>query len=432
MLIDQRSRTRDALIFTVAVLVAVVHALDDAFLHRQAGVDLGQHALAGLIAVLAAAAAIVAFPRLRPGLRATLALTFGVPALVNGAMHVAHIKFDAPAASDLTGVLALVAGVVLIALGATLPWRRRHERSASRGRRWTARGLAVPGAAAVAALVVLPVTLAVFETHKPRERIGAPPTAAYQLVSFPSTDGLRLSGWYRPSRNGATILVVHGGGGDRTGAVAQARLLDRHGYGVLLYDARGRGESEGSPNSYGWDWEKDAAGALAFLHARADVDDTRIGALGLSSGADTAIDVAATRRDVRAVVADGAALRTLEDTTRLEGTNAGTPTAWVMFKAIEAMSGSRPSRPLEALVARITSPLLLISAGTKYEKQANERFAAVATAPVEHWNLPDAPHTGAVRSHRAQYERRVTAFFDRALLTGAGAPSVSAGRGVPR
>ena len=55
--------------------------------------------------------------------------------------------------------------------------------------------------------------------------------------------------------------MLHGGGGDRTGAVSHAKLLARHGYGVLLYDARGRGRSEGTQNSFGWGWGHDVAGA---------------------------------------------------------------------------------------------------------------------------------------------------------------------------
>jgi fermentation-respiration switch protein FrsA (DUF1100 family) len=265
---------------------------------------------------------------------------------------------------------------------------------------------------------VVPVALAILETHKPRETIGSPPGASYRTVAFDAADGLRLQGWYRPTRNGATVLVVHGGGGDRTGALRHARMLDRQGYGVLLYDARGRGDSQGSPNSYGWDWEKDAAGALDFLAARPEVATGRIGALGLSSGADTLIDVAATRDDVDAVVSDGAALRTFEDTHRITGLSPDTPTGWLMFQAVGALSGQEPSRPLEDLVARIASPLLLISGGTTIERDANDILARAARGPVEHWNVADARHTGALRSHRAEYERRVGAFFAGALLDG--------------
>ena len=56
--------------FVAATLVALLHALDDAFLNRQPGAPLGQHALAAFISVVAAVAAIVAFPRSRPGVRA--------------------------------------------------------------------------------------------------------------------------------------------------------------------------------------------------------------------------------------------------------------------------------------------------------------------------------------------------------------------------
>ena len=77
--------------FVAATLVALLHALDDAFLNRQPGVPLGQHALAAFISVVAAVAAIVAFPRSRPGVRASIALFFGVLALVNGALHLVHV-----------------------------------------------------------------------------------------------------------------------------------------------------------------------------------------------------------------------------------------------------------------------------------------------------------------------------------------------------
>src|SRR3954464_6284877 len=52
-----------------------------------------------------------------------------------------------------------------------------------------------------------------------REPIGSPQSAEYERVSFTSSDGLKLSRWYRASRNRVAVVVVHGAGGDRTGAV---------------------------------------------------------------------------------------------------------------------------------------------------------------------------------------------------------------------
>ena len=86
-----------------------------------------------------------------------------------------------------------------------------------------------------------------------------------------------------------------------------------------------------------------------------------------------------------------------------------------MFSTIRVLSGDAPGRPLEDAVRRIEEPTLLISAGEAEEREFNLRYDAVATGPVEHWNLPQADHTRAIRQEREAYERRVTAFFNAAL-----------------
>jgi uncharacterized protein len=408
-------RSGEALVFTVATAAGLVHALDDAFLHRQPGVGLGQHALAVVVSVVAGVGAVYVFPTLRPALRSAIALLFGALALVNGVMHVKHIADLGAAASDLTGVLAAAAGAVLIGLAIAIPWLHRGEGAAGPRRRWTYRVLAVPVGLIVVLYTVVPMSIGLTETHKFREAIGPPPGPEYREVSFEATDGVKISAWYRPTRNGATILVVHGGGGDRSGALAHAKLLARHGYGVLLHDARGRGKSEGTQNAWGWGWAKDIAGALAFLKRQDGVDPERIGALGLSTGADVLIEVAAERDDVKALVADGAAAESFEDGQHLNGVSAATPPAWLMFTTIRVLSGDTPGPPLEDLIARVRTPTLLISAGTAIERDFNVLYDQASRGPVEHWNLPDAHHTDAIRNRPADYERRVVAFFDQAL-----------------
>jgi alpha/beta superfamily hydrolase len=408
----------ETIVFRAATAVALLHALDDAFLNRQPGVGAGQHALAALLALVLGVAAIAFFPRLRPGLRAGIALVFGVLAIVNGALHVAHIANVEAAASDPTGVLALAAGIVLVVLGLAIPYVHRGEGAASTRRRWAYRVVAVLGGVAVLYVLVFPTGTAIVVTHKHREPIGDPPGPTYESVSFRSSDGLRLSGWYVPSKNRAAVVLVHGGGGDRTGAVRHARLLARHGYGVLLYDSRGRGESEGSPNAFGWGWPKDVAGALAFLGGRPGVDANRIGGLGLSTGADVLIEVAAGRRELKAVVADGATAASFADYRNLVGLDVAAPFFVTMYTAARVLSGSVPGEPLEELVARISpTPLLLIAAGkgVAQERDFNRLYAAAAREPVELWDLPEVHHTAAVRERSREYEQRVVGFFDRAL-----------------
>ena len=403
----------EALVFASATAIALLHALDDAFAGRQPGVGAGQHLIAALVAIAASLVAVWVFPSLRPGLRAALAAGFGVLATVNGMTHVLHLRMEGPSGSDLSGVLAALAGLVLVGLAASIPWRHRGAGAATRRGRWAVRAVAVPATVAGALFLLLPLGMAIVDTHKWREPVGEPPSAAYQDVTFRSSDNLKMAGWYRPSRNGAAVIVLHGGGSDRRGAKRHAQLLARHGYGVLLYDARGRGESEGQPNSWGWGWEKDAAGAIDFLERRPDVDPHRIGGLGLSSGADTLIDAAARHGGLSALVADGAVARARSDTHADPVSSVG---IWAAFTSISVISGSAPPPPLEGLVARIKAPTLLISGGTSIERDANVRFDRAARGPVEHWNLPDVTHTAALRSRPEAYERRVVPFLDRALL----------------
>jgi dienelactone hydrolase len=405
--------------FRAATAVAILHALDDAFLNRQPGVDLDQHALAAVISLAAGTGAVVAFPRLRPGFRAVISFMFGVLAIVNGALHVRHISLDGAAASDYTGVLALAAGVVLVLLGLAIPFLHRGEGARTRARRWVYRLVAVVAGALAVYVFLFPTSLAIIQTHKYREPIGSPPSAAYQTVSFASSDGLELSGWYHPSRNRAAVIVVHGGGGDRTGAVRHAELLARHGFGALVYDSRGRGESEGSPVGFGWGWPKDVAGALAFLRERPDVDPERIGGLGLSRGADVLIQVAAEDRDLKAVVADGATGGSFADYRNLGEEAEGAPFYLTMYTAARVFSGSSPGKPLKELVARISpTPLLLISTGGSLpaERDFNRIYAKAAREPVELWDLPEVNHTAAIGERPEEYQRRVVRFFDNALL----------------
>ena len=410
-----RTRTENA-VFLSALCVGIVHAVDDALLHRQPGVPATQHLLAlGVVATAAAGAALV-FHRLRPGLRSALALVSGTVVAANGAMHVIHVALVRMDHSDLTGIVAAVAGLTLIGLGVTIPVRHRHEVPGTRARRWTRRLTAVAVGAVVAQLVVAPVVVGLVQTHKFREAIGAPPGPDYRSVSFSSADGLRLSGWYHPSTNGAAVVIVSSARGDRSKSVDHAALLADHGYGVLLYDARGSGLSEGSPNGWGWEWEHDVTGALDFLKAQDGIDDGRIGGLGLSTGADVLLEVAAIDRDLRAVVSDGATGRSYAD--RPPGVLSALMAAG-MFTSGRVLGGTVPGEPLRELVAEAApTPILLVAAGSlPGELVANERYAEAGPSTTL-WQLPEVTHTRAIVEVADEYERRVVAHFDVALLGG--------------
>ena len=111
-----------------------------------------------------------------------------------------------------------------------------------------------------------------------------------------------------PSRNGAAVVLP-----GRTKSQPHARMLIEHGYGVLLYDRRGEGASEGDPNLFGWGAARDVHAAVEFLQGRPEVDPTRIGGLGLSVSGEMLLQAAAESPELAAVVSEGAGTRTLSE-----------------------------------------------------------------------------------------------------------------------
>jgi dienelactone hydrolase len=408
-------RGRERAVFVAAVAVGLVHAVDDAVLHRQPGVPVGRHLVALLAVTVAAGVATAVFSRLRPGLRSAVALIAGALVVANGSLHVIHVAAVGMERSDLTGLLAAVAGLVLVGLGVVIPLRHRGEVPGTRRRRWLRRGVAVLVGLGVAVFAVQPLVVGIVQTHKFREAIGSPPSS-FTSVEFDSADGLRLSGWYRSGSNGAAVVIVSSARGDRTKSVDHAELLARHGYGVLLYDARGTGLSEGDPNGWGWKWEHDVVGAVDFLQAQDGVDADRIGALGLSTGADVLIEAAAHDRDIRAVVADGSTGRSFAD--RPPGILSTVISAG-MFTAGHLFGGTSPGEPLRDLVAEAApTPILLVATDSiPLERVAGERYAEAGPSAVL-WRLPGVTHTKAIAEVPEDYERRVVGHFDEALLEG--------------
>ena len=125
-------------------------------------------------------------------------------------------------------------------------------------------------------------------------------------VTFLSEDDLRIAGWYVPPENGALVILLHGYGGNRTAMLWHAEQLVEAGYGVLMYDERASGESEGTYRSYGWEDPRDVGGALAFLHEKAEVNPETIGIAGCSIGGQIALQGGAYYPQLGAVWADGA------------------------------------------------------------------------------------------------------------------------------
>ena len=112
-------------------------------------------------------------------------------------------------------------------------------------------------------------------------------------VTFETTDGLGLSGWFVAASGPSprvTVLVFNGNAGNRAHRAPLAAALHRHGLQVLLVDYRGYGGNPGAPTENGL--AADSRAARAYLVGRPDVDASRIVYFGESLGTAVAIDLA--------------------------------------------------------------------------------------------------------------------------------------------
>ena len=275
--------------FTAAVGAIALHVVDDNFLQPQPGTSATDHLISGLIPLAILALAAWAYPRVRPGAGAAIALSLVLPAILSGVEAIYFGGKTGLSGDDYTGLLAMAAAPVLLVLGISDLWtsRRLDDHPA---RRYGRRSLKTAGVLVAAAMLTIPLSISYISSHVSRADVPAAQLgAAHEDVKLHTSDGLELDGWYVPSRNGAAVIVFPG----RSGSRKQARMLVRHGYGVLLYDRRGEGRSEGDPNGWGWDFDKDIRAGLDFLKARPDVDPQRIGGLGLSVGGEMMLQTAA-------------------------------------------------------------------------------------------------------------------------------------------
>jgi uncharacterized protein len=403
---------RSVLVFASASAVVALHTAADSFLAPEWGTHWSDHLVPGLATLAVLAAAVAWFRVARPGLRAVLALVLGVLALEGAILAMIDARNVGVRGDDWTGFLLAPTGVALCLLGIVLLWRSRKP-----GRlRWVRRtGLAV-GAVVGVYVIVAPLAMAIAATHRPRQAVSpADLGRPYQQVTVRTSDGLALAGWYVHSRNGAAVVSYP----TRAGKLPQARMLARHGYGVLLLDARGYDGSDGAPNMFGWGETKDIDAAAAWLRRQPDVRDGRVGGIGFSVGGEMMLEAAAGNSHLRAVVSEGAGIRSIREEL-LYGARGipALPTQAVQTAALTVLGGTAPPASLHDVVRRIAPrPVFLIYAehGVGSE-DLNENFYGAAGEPKQLWRVDGAGHTGGYRADPSGYERRVVSFFDRALL----------------
>lgn len=242
-------------------------------------------------------------------------------------------------------------------------------------------------------------------------------------VVFEGGDGLKMHGWFVPSHNGVTIIMLHGYGSNRTMMLWHVEQLVDAGYGVLMYDERASGESEGERRSHGWEDIPDFGGAIDYLNTRPDVDASKIGAGGCSMGAMISLHGAAEYADIRAIWADGAGGMRAQDLPPVNSpmmllTKASN---YVIDWLYLNWQDFAPIQPTTKILGKIAPrPIMFVAGGAPHPLYGSEVYymgylKTFAGKNAGLWIIPDAGHCGGPRARPDEYRQRMVAFFDSAF-----------------
>src|SRR5712692_2423286 len=120
-----------------------------------------------------------------------------------------------------------------------------------------------------------------------------------ETLEIPSSDGVRLAGWWIRGAGSTALLYFHGNGGNVSHRLERTRMLvESLGLDVFLVDYRGYGRSSGSPGEAGL--EADGEAIYEAARARGFLPE-RIVLFGESLGGAVAIETAL-RKSARAII----------------------------------------------------------------------------------------------------------------------------------
>jgi len=233
----------------------------------------------------------------------------------------------------------------------------------------------------------------------------------HEEVTFKSTDGVTLSGWFIPNnKTKNTIIVMHGYPADKANLLGIAEFLAKD-FNVFLFDFRSFGQSEGSYTTAGFLEKNDLLGAIKYLEKEKSI--TKIGLYGFSLGG--AVALMTNHENVKAIVTDSAYAKLsnmvkhmyriffifkypLTYLTKLYG---------IIFLKINLDDVA----PVDN-IKNVKAPILLIHAEKDSQIPVNEAYLLHnANNKAELWIVDKADHGMTHSINPERYEAKVIGFF---------------------
>jgi len=233
----------------------------------------------------------------------------------------------------------------------------------------------------------------------------------YEDISFKSTDGVKLSGWFIPNNKTKTaIIVMHGYPADKANLLGIAKFLAKD-FNVFLFDFRSFGQSEGRYTTAGCLEKNDLLGAIQYLEKEKNL--AKIGLYGFSMGG--AVALMASHKNVKAIVADSAyaELRHIVQHMHRIFFVFKYPLAYLtkiyglLFLKINIDDASPANN-----IKNLEVPILLIHAEKDSQIPASEAYLLHdANKKSELWIVGNADHGMSHSVNPEKYEKRVAGFF---------------------
>lgn len=190
--------------------------------------------------------------------------------------------------------------------------------------------------------------------YAPTKRVEAP-YINVQNIYFKSGKYTKINAWYiKAKKNKPTVIFCHGNGGNISFYQDIADSIAQKGYGVLLLDYRGYGNSGGFSTEKGL--YKDLNAAIAYLNTKEHIKNENIILWGLSLGGAVVADVAS-KEQFKGVILQSTFTSVKEEAIALFGKNENN----LIGKIIAEFFKNLIINPYDtkSKIAKIKSPLLI-------------------------------------------------------------------------
>jgi fermentation-respiration switch protein FrsA (DUF1100 family) len=241
-------------------------------------------------------------------------------------------------------------------------------------------------------------------------------------IQVRGADNILLDGRFFRGDHRSLVILASGYGDTQDQMLSIAEFLHHAGFSVLTYNARARATSGGTYVTLGVLEQQDMISLVSYVAGRPDVDANRIGVLGISMGGATAILAAAKDKRIGAVVDDSG----FSDAPRVIAASfehfihlPAFPFAPITVSIANLRAGIDVNRvrPMDVIGEISPRPVLIIhEAGDPVVPADNSlRNFAAARQPKELWLPPGSEHGKAHTTAKAEYETKVTQFFEAAV-----------------